>query len=69
MRWRTIYTDSESLTGVAPECLEQNHLEHMEDDPTGVYDCCPGPQLETYGEDIARQLAELLTQADAQPCL
>jgi len=72
--WRTIITDSESLTGVAPVCGRQ-------DDPTGmhcgdrgqlipnwVFDCCPGPHIETYSERVARRVARDLNAADAEVC-
>lgn len=55
MRWRVVYTDSESLTGVAPVCpvYEQPQTLHGEHD---VLDCCPRPHLETYGERDAEML-------------
>jgi hypothetical protein len=72
--WRTIFTDSETLTGVAPVCDRQ-------DDPSGphcgdagrqirdwVFDCCPHPHIETYSERIARRVARDLNAADAEVC-
>lgn len=72
MKWRTIFTDSESETGVAPEC-ENPHtgLDYngSEPDPHGVYGCCPHPHIETYSERIARRVVRDLNAADAGPCL
>jgi hypothetical protein len=66
--WRTIMTDSESLTGVAPTCPDQDdatkHNPGFDGDPadaTGVYDCCPGPHIEVWSEATAETLAETLT--------
>lgn len=78
MKWRTIDTDTESRTGVAPVCEQQDRLDgpHGRDDGNdawaddgGVYDCCPHPHIETYSEPGARRLATLLTELDAGPCL
>lgn len=75
MRWRTVYTDSESLTGVAPECPYQDDpAKHtIPDDPTlanaeGVYDCCPHPHIECWGEASAVALAVFLTAMEAELC-
>lgn len=68
MKWRVIFTDSESLTGVAPECPEAGN-EHEDESDGGVYDCCPHPHIETYSEPGAVKLAALLTELDAGPCL
>jgi len=72
MQWRTIDTDTESRTGVAPVCDNQHtglDYNGSEPDPHGVYDCCPHPHIETYMEDNAERLAALLTELDAGPCL
>lgn len=72
MQWRVIITDSESLTGVAPVCPQQNDYEMhgipdcAATDTSGVYDCCPGPYIETWSETTAARVAELLTQAGAE---
>lgn len=76
--WRTIFTDSESQSGVAPVCPEQANSDgpHGQYEPghaawaddTGVYDCCPHPHLETWSESEARKLAAELTRIDAQVC-
>lgn len=76
MEWRVIFTDSESGTGVAPVCEHRGDVtKHssgdgfgVEADPSGVYDCCPHPHIETWSEGGAAHLAELLTNLDAQPC-
>ncbi|MFJ2259516.1 hypothetical protein ACIOKD_14440 [Streptomyces sp. NPDC087844] len=71
--WRTVITDSESPTGLAPVCTgERSDALHMIDDypggpqrdEDGVYDCCPYPQIETYSAVWAEYLAGLLN-ADA----
>lgn len=75
--WRTIMTDTESMTGVAPVCEQQGDAsgEHgcfeglkVWADEHGVYDCCPHPHIETCWEDGAVRLAALLTELDAGPC-
>jgi hypothetical protein len=74
--WRVIITDSESATGVAPVCEQQDDVtKHSSGDgfgvtvdPHGVYDCCPQPHIETWWEDGAKRLAELLTELDAAAC-
>ena len=79
--WRVILTDSESLSGVAPTCPEQttpngrHDLEGPdEDDETarydlaGVYDCCPKPHIECFGERTAELIAGALNQAEAEVC-
>lgn len=73
-RWRTVITDSESPTGVAPVCTgEQSDALHVIHDypggpirdEDGVYDCCPWPQFDTYSADTAAYLVALLN-ADAE---
>lgn len=78
--WRVIITDSESMTGVAPVCEDPGHignavtagLEPEEEDTRGtgplVFDCCPHPHIETWGEATAEKLARDLTEADAEAC-
>lgn len=67
--WRVIITDTESMTGVAPVC-EIDHTPHSPDgdDPLKewVFDCCPHPHLELWGESDARVAAELLTLVNAE---
>jgi hypothetical protein len=65
--WRTIFTDTESETGVAPVC-DLPHDESGQDE-SSVHDCCPHPHIETYSEPGAKRLAALLTELDAGPCL
>lgn len=69
MKWRTIVTDTAGMTGVAPVCEQQGDTAGMHGqfeglrvwaDEHGVYDCCPWPHIETYGEADARTLAEAL---------
>ncbi|WP_052432807.1 hypothetical protein [Streptacidiphilus carbonis] len=66
-RWRTVITDSESLTGYGPVCPDPGHPGipdiGIDRDETGVYDCCP-PITETYSEGVATYMVELLN-ADA----
>lgn len=68
MKWRAVFTDTERQTGVAPVCEMTGHLEHMQDDPTGVYDCCPHPHIEMWDERAAAELAARLTELGAEPC-
>lgn len=71
--WRTVITDSESPTGLAPVCTgERSDALHMihdypggpQRDEDGFYDCCPYPQIETCSTVWAEYLAGLLN-ADA----
>lgn len=72
--WRTIFTDSESMSGVAPVCWRQDDPDGPHWSPAGptwlarVFDCCPVPHIETWGESDARKLADGLTRIDAQAC-
>lgn len=71
--WRTIITDSESLSGVAPVCPHQNDpAKHATDFSTRhdgwVYDCCPHPHIECYDERRAAEIARALTEAEAELC-
>lgn len=67
--WRTVFTDSESLTGIAPICNQpgSDALHEITDypggpirDEDGVYDCCPWPQIETCSVAWAAYLVALL---------
>lgn len=73
-KWRTIVTDSESLTGLAPVCAggRSDALHQIPDypggpirDESGFYDCCPWPLIETYSTAVAAYLVALLN-ADAE---
>lgn len=73
--WRTILTDSESLTGVAPVCPDQDdpakHTPGFDGDPAvadGVYDCCPHPHIECWSKRRATAVAQALTEAEAEVC-
>lgn len=73
--WRTIFTDSESQSGVAPVCPHQDdpakHTPGFDGDPAGaewVFDCCPGPHIECYSEQAAADVARRLTEAEAEVC-
>lgn len=67
--WRTIVTDSESMSGVAPVRERQDDPSSMHrGDAHGVYDCCPHPHIETWGEGEAALLARRLTVIDAAVC-
>jgi len=69
MRWRMIFTDSESLTGVAPVCDDPTGLHLVADfnaeDVNGVYDCCPHPHIECWTERAATDIAQRLNEAEA----
>lgn len=71
MKWRVVFTDSESLSGVAPVC-DQPDLHVMEygegPDSFSVYDCCPHPHLQTCNENDAKRLASILNDLDAGVC-
>lgn len=74
--WRVITTDTESMTGVAPVCDQQDdcygphgHRDDDDDpqaDANGVYDCCPHPHIELWNEDRAAAMAALLTECEAK---
>jgi hypothetical protein len=74
--WRVIFTDSESMTGVAPVCEQQDDVSKHSSgdgfgtvvDPYGVYDCCPGPHIECWSETAAADLAARLSLAEAELC-
>lgn len=78
MRWRVVLTDSEAMTGVAPECdtatvigglhdLGTDHLGQWHGfDEVGVYDCCPKPHLECGTERHANAVMNALNDADAE---
>lgn len=64
-RWRTVVTDTESLSGFGPVCpAADTHplLDYdMGRDADGVYDCCPHT-VETFSESLAAYLVALLNQ-------
>lgn len=74
--WRVIITDTYGPTGVAPVCKHQNDVtKHSTGDgygkvvdTNGVYDCCPGPHIETWSEEAARIVADKLTLHSADLC-
>ena len=81
--WRVILTDSEALSGIAPICPRQTEPggphdvdpddDHGDDEATrydtaSVYDCCPHPHIETWGEYNARDVVALLNQIEAEVC-
>lgn len=73
--WRTIVTDSESMTGIAPVCpnqMDPTGLHHMPDDnaqdTSGVYDCCPHPHIEIWHEGDAKSITNRLTACGAEVC-
>lgn len=76
MRWRTIFTDSESEHGVAPVCPQPDvhvMMHGMEfdlgpSDPFIYDECCIGPHIECHGHDEAKAIARLLTYAGAEIC-
>jgi len=68
MKWRVIITDSESATGVAPVCEMMGSVHHVDGMvlTDWVFDCCPDPRIECWSEASARDLARMLTEADAE---
>lgn len=71
MKWRTVFTDSESETGVAPVCENRDPDLHESDGGPlehRVFDCCPHPHIETWSEPGARELAALLSRLEAEMC-
>lgn len=63
--WRVILTDSESLTGVAPDCPDMlDPLKHA--GAYDVQDCCPQPHIECWSEYNALEVVHLLTDIDAK---
>jgi hypothetical protein len=72
--WRVIFTDSESASGVAPACPAANTAGGEHDlgngsfDEYGVYDCCPEPHIECWGDKAAERIAQELTKAEAELC-
>lgn len=76
VKWRVIGTDSESLSGVAPVCPNQDDVAlhssgdgyGTDVDPAGVYDCCPEPHIECWTTAAARHIANALNEAEAEPC-
>jgi hypothetical protein len=73
MKWRTINTDTESMTGVALVCDRQDdpNSDHALDGmqlTDYVFGCCPHPHIECWDESMAATLAHLLTDVNAEPC-
>lgn len=75
--WRVINDGDESTNRVAPVCpsAATNHLREDDDgaplpvvDWLGVYDCCPGPQIECFSRKAAVLIAQSLTYAEAEVC-
>lgn len=69
--WRVILTDTERMTGVAPDCkmidlvyaaLGLAHDAHV------VYDCCSGPHLECHNERAAQTLAHVMNSNGIEVC-
>lgn len=67
--WRAVFTDSESLDGVALVCTAEGTDDRHtvldlgsgpQRDEQGVYDCCPWPQFETHSTALAAYLVALL---------
>jgi len=69
MQWRVIITDTESMTGVAPVCdNEQGQHDAEGDGPGSVYDCCPHPHIELWDEDAAARTAVRFSELEAEAC-
>lgn len=70
--WRVVITDSESERGIAPVCPQPDVHAMMhggKPDDSWVYDeCCVGPHIECSGEQSAKLIARLLTEAEAEVC-
>lgn len=67
--WRVIITDTESLTGVAPVCGSSEHDREGEGLLAAwVLDCCPHPHIETWSEEYAASIVEMLNVSGAQVC-
>lgn len=70
--WRVIFTDSESMTGIAPVCdrPDVHAMQHGEgpDSPSVYDDCCPHPHIECWSESTAENIAKQLTMAEAKVC-
>jgi hypothetical protein len=67
MKWRCIYTDTESMTGVAPECEDPDHPADDAAQDT-VYECCPHPHLQVWNEREATTLMKTLNAMDVEVC-
>lgn len=72
MKWRTVFTDSESEKGVTPVCTDERHpwvvagayppdSETSAPDGVEVFDCCRGPVLGCESVSAARVIANMLT--------
>jgi hypothetical protein len=63
--WRTVVTDTESLSGFGPVCPDRDAHPlldmDMGRDTTGVYDCCPHV-VETFSTALAAFLVALLNR-------
>ena len=78
--WRIIMTDTESDSGVAPVCPQQqtkgglhDRREWDKDFPTefdemSVYDCCPQPHIECWSVPSARSVMAVLNDVEAEIC-
>lgn len=71
--WRTVLTDSESESGVAPVC--EAWEKHPDPEPEAlspedpiVYECCPGPHLQCVNARDARELTTWLNQHGVEVC-
>jgi hypothetical protein len=56
-RWRVLFTDTESESGVGLVC---DSAEHPFAFPTMVYDCCPGLQFDTFSVEVAAYIVMVL---------
>ena len=75
--WRVVIIESEGPTGIAPVCPLQVHPDGMHVLPpggpyryntAGVYDCCPGPRIDTYAPGYAREIVRMLNHVEAEVC-
>lgn len=64
MRWRSIITDSESESGVAPACPQPDVHAMMHggdaDDPYVYDECCVGPHIECFSPSDADSVVDAL---------
>lgn len=72
MSWRTILTDSESESGVAPVCPQSDVHVMMHggppDDPHVYDECCVGPHLETWSQSNATRVCTALNVCGVELC-
>lgn len=77
MKWRTVFTDSESEKGVTPVCTDERHpwvvageqplwVAGTSSDGPDTFDCCRGPVLECESETAAQVIARALTEAHVE---